>query len=138
MKKIYSKINADTLLHIIVKKEDFINERQDVIDDDNSLQLSLLKLNKGKTFKPHKHINMIKQTKITQESWVVVCGKVKAILYDINDEIIAEEILEAGDASITLIGGHNYFILEDNTIVYEYKTGPYLGQKYDKEFINEK
>jgi hypothetical protein len=26
-------------------------------------------------------------------------------------------------------------ILEDNTLVYEYKTGPYLGQAMDKTFI---
>lgn len=138
MKKIYSKINPETLLHIIVKKEDFNSERQDILENDNSLQLSLLKLNKGKTFKPHKHIKIVKETKVTQESWVVISGKVKAILYDLDDKIIAEEVLSSGDASITLFGGHNYFILEDDTIVYEYKTGPYLGQKYDKEFINEK
>ena len=28
-----------------------------------------------------------------------------------------------------------YTILEDNTIVYEYKTGPYEGQELDKKFI---
>jgi hypothetical protein len=27
-----------------------------------------------------------------------------------------------------LYGGHTYQILEDDTIVYEYKTGPYEGQ----------
>ena len=54
---------------------------------------------------------------------------------DIDDKIIATPILEAGDASFTLEGGHTYEILEDNTIVYEYKTGPYEGQEFDKEFI---
>ena len=57
------------------------------------------------------------------------------ILYDIDDQIIAEPILKAGDASFTLYGGHTYSILEDNTIVYEYKTGPYEGQNLDKTFI---
>ena len=33
-------------------------------------------------------------------------------------------------------GGHTYEILESDTLVYEYKTGPYEGQKLDKEFIN--
>ena len=46
-----------------------------------------------------------------------------------------EPILEQGDASFTLEGGHNYQILEDNTLVYEYKTGPYEGQKLDKVFL---
>lgn len=137
MKKIFSKINPDILLHIIIKKENFLDGRQNVIEDNNSLQLSLLKLEKGKTFKPHKHIYLDKISSITQESWVVISGSVKAILYDIDDQIISEEILNTGDASITLHGGHNYVILEDDTLVYEYKTGPYMGQKYDKQFIGE-
>jgi hypothetical protein len=37
---------------------------------------------------------------------------------------------------MTFRGGHNYLILEDDTIVYEYKTGPYLGQELDKVFLN--
>ena len=87
------------------------------------------------TFKPHKHVYCEKTTTIAQESWVVIEGKVKAILYDIDDNIISEEILNAGDCSITLYGGHTYEILEDNTLVYEYKTGPYLGIEADKAFI---
>ena len=53
-----------------------------------------------------------------------------------DDTIISEPILYPGDCSMTFRGGHNYLILEDDTIVYEYKTGPYLGQEFDKEFIN--
>ena len=37
--------------------------------------------------------------------------------------------------SFTLQGGHNYLILEDDTLVYEFKTGPYEGQEFDKKFI---
>jgi hypothetical protein len=53
----------------------------------------------------------------------------------LDDKILAEPILKTGDASFTLEGGHNYLILEDNTLVYEYKTGPYEGQLMDKKFI---
>ena len=74
---------------------------------------------------------------IAQESWVVIKGKVKCIFYDINHEILCTPILEAGDCSITLEGGHTYEILEDDTVVYEYKTGPYEGQELDKTFIKE-
>jgi hypothetical protein len=96
----------------------------------------MLNLENNKTFKPHKHI-WKERTKnvIAQESWIVIQGSVKCILYDIDDTIIAEPILKPGDASFTLEGGHNYLILEDNTLVYEYKTGPYEGQSFDKTFI---
>ena len=64
-------------------------------------------------------------------------GKVEATFYDIDNTIAAKEILETGDLSITLFGGHNYLILEDNTLVLEYKTGPYYGQSSDKVFIDD-
>ena len=54
----------------------------------------------------------------------------------IIEAIIAEPVLEPGDASFTLEGGHTYTILEDDTLVYEYKTGPYEGQELDKVFID--
>jgi hypothetical protein len=95
-------------------------------------------MEKGKTFRPHKHIfkNRTRDV-IAQESWIVIQGKVKCIFYDLDDTILVEPILNPGDASFTLEGGHNYEILEDNTLVYEYKTGPYEGQALDKTFIGE-
>lgn len=135
MKKIYSKIEKDKLLHIILRKEDVSSERVNVVEDEEYLQLAAMRLQEGKTFKPHKHVYCEKTTTIAQESWVVIEGKVKAILYDIDDNIVSEEILNVGDCSITLYGGHTYEILEDNTLVYEYKTGPYLGIEMDKEMI---
>ena len=94
-----------------------------------------MKMHKGQTFKAHKHIIYEKTTDIAQESWLVIKGSVKCILYDLDDKIIAEPILYPGDCSLTFRGGHNYLILEDDTIVFEYKTGPYLGQELDKTFI---
>ena len=100
-----------------------------------SSSIATLKMTKNQTFKPHKHITLVKETNIAQESWIVVRGSVKCILYDIDDTVIAEPILYSGDASFTLEGGHNYYILEDDTFVYEYKTGPYEGQQLDKVFL---
>lgn len=136
MEKIYSKVDPTKLLHLIVRKEDMTPGRQDVISEENFIQCSILNMEEGKTFKPHKHIWKERtRNVIAQESWIVVQGSVKCIFYDIDDTIIAEPILKVGDASFTLEGGHNYYILEDNTLVYEYKTGPYEGQKLDKTFI---
>jgi cupin fold WbuC family metalloprotein len=91
----------------------------------------------GKTFKPHKHLwKPRKRSVIAQESWIVIQGSVKCIFYDLDNQIISTPTLHSGDASFTLEGGHNYEILEDNTLVYEYKTGPYEGQALDKEFID--
>jgi cupin fold WbuC family metalloprotein len=138
MLKIYSKIEPDKLLHIVVKKEDLTPGRTEVVSEEHFIQCALLNMEKDKTFKPHKHIwkNRTRDV-IAQESWIVIQGKVMCTFYDINDEIIATPILNPGDASFTLEGGHTYTIMEDDTLVYEYKTGPYEGQELDKEFINE-
>ena len=137
MMKIYSKIEPDTLLHL-VSRLDEINERTNISPENEFLQLASLKMKKGTTFEAHKHIILEKTTNIAQESWLVFKGSVKCIFYDLDDTIIAEPILKPGDISMTFRGGHNYLILEDDTIVYEYKTGPYLGQKMDKVFLNKK
>ena len=137
MERIYSKID-NRLLHIINRLED-ITGRNDVIPENNFIQCATLKMKKGKTFDPHKHItkNRHYPEQIAQESWIVIKGSVKCILYDLDDTIISEPVLYPGDASFTLEGGHTYTILEDDTLVYEYKTGPYKGQKLDKEFLDE-
>ena len=134
----YSKIESNKLLHVVVRKEDLKPGRKDIIPEEHFIQCSHLNMEKGKTFRPHKHIfkNRTRDV-IAQESWIVIQGKVKCIFYDLDDTILVEPILNPGDASFTLEGGHNYEILEDNTLVYEYKTGPYEGQALDKTFIGE-
>jgi hypothetical protein len=136
MENIYSKIDNNKLLHVIVRKEDLTKGRIEVVPENNFIQCALLNMDEGKTFKPHKHIWKERtRNVIAQESWIVIAGSVKCTFYDINDQIIAEPILYPGDASFTLEGGHTYTILENDTLVYEYKTGPYEGQKLDKTFI---
>ena len=136
MKKIYSKVEPNKVLHIVNRAMD-ITERTDIIPGENFIQCATLKMEKGKTFQPHKHIKKERHYKeqIAQESWIVIKGLVKCIFYDLDDTILSTEVLGPGDASFTLEGGHNYEVLEDDTIVYEYKTGPYEGQKLDKTFI---
>lgn len=138
IERIYSKIETETLLHIIVRLNSNMSKgRFDIVPENNFIQCSLLNLDKGKTFNPHKHIWKERTNNIiAQESWVVIKGSVKCVFYDIDDSILYEPILYEGDSSFTLQGGHNYLILEDNTLVYEYKTGPYEGQIFDKTFIN--
>ena len=139
MIKIYSRGDINKLCHIIVKKDDIITERTDIISPDNFLQLSTLRLQNGKTFKPHKHIWKKGEEKvIAQESWVVIEGKVNVTYYDdvLHDTPLGNYIIGPGDCSITLFGGHTYEAIGE-CVVYEFKTGPYKGQKMDKVFIDE-
>lgn len=132
MEKIYSTNNDNILLHIIFRLNELKNNRINISPDSEFLQAACMRMSKGMTFEAHKHIYYDKLTNITQESWLVISGKVKCIFYDLDDKKISEHILLPGDCSMTFRGGHNYVILEDDTIVYEFKTGPYLGQSKDK------
>jgi hypothetical protein len=138
MIKFFSKNKPDLLLHVVNRYKDF-NERKDLADPKYFIQLASLKFNKGKTFRPHMHIwkPSISKNIIAQESWVVIDGSVKVFFYDIDKKLLCTEILKKGDSSITFEGGHNYEFLEDNTHVYEFKTGPYEGIEKDKIFIDD-
>ena len=137
MIKIYSKIEPNKLLHFVVRLKDIKEGREDLVSPDNFIQCSSLKLKKGTTFKPHKHFWKYREEQyIAQESWIVISGKVKCIFYDLDNKILKEIILKAGDSSFTLEGGHNYLLLDDSVIM-EYKTGKYEGQQRDKVFIQQ-
>ena len=141
MELIFSKIKPEKLLHIIHNSDDFhsinIGNRREVVDEKEFIQLAALKMNKGHTFRPHQHIwKPGEESCIAQESWVVIKGSVKCDLMDTDGLTLSQPILKQGDCSVTLGGGHTYLILEDETLVYEYKTGPYKGQKNDKVFLD--
>ena len=124
-------------LHTIIRGADIKAGREDVSSTDQFLQLALLKLPQGKTFKPHRHRweTAKAQYIIPQESWVVISGNVEVTLYDLDNTVLHVDVLTPGDISITYEGGHNYEILSEDSLVYEFKTGPYYGQEIDKTFI---
>lgn len=135
---IYSNKNPDKLLHVIYRTSLFDGVRKDIVPDEEYLQLAIMKHNSGKNFRAHKHIfKAVPNTSIAQESWYVVRGAVKAKLYDEDFTHLTDILLEEGDLSITLYGGHTYEIMEDDTLVLEFKSGPYYGQKLDKEFMSD-
>ena len=136
MKYIYSKKNPKKLLHL-VHRLDEISSRTNVAPDHQFIQLATLRMEKGTTFRPHQHIWKDSPTLqvIAQESWVVIKGSVEVYMYDTDGSLLEKVVIYPGDCSMTFEGGHNYLILEEDTVVYEYKTGPYTGIENDKVFL---
>lgn len=135
MKKIFSKINPEILLHTIFRYNDISEERVDISPAEEFLQVSTFELPLYKTFKPHKHNPCEKIVRIPQESWVILRGSVKVSYYDIDDSLIEEIVLNSGDLTITYRGGHTYTAISDEVRVYEFKVPQYTGQADDKTFI---
>ena len=52
--------------------------------------------------------------------------KSKIYYYDLNDDLLTTREMIKGDCTTTYLED-NYEALEEDTIVYEFKTGPYLG-----------
>ncbi len=120
--------------HIIHKKADFSLERCDISDKETILQVSSMKL-PIKSFQAHQHLPLNRKTNTTQECWIVIEGKLRVDYYDEVGQLLDSYELLAGDCTITFKGGHNYHILESDTLVYEVKNGPYLGRDRDKTLI---
>lgn len=136
MKKIYSKLNPDELLHIVFKKDEIgeSGAHFDLIDSKEYLQVAAMKGAEGKKFPAHKHLPQDRQTSITQECNIIVSGTMKVVYYDTDNTILDDAVLEVGDCTITLKGGHS-FSMEKDTLFYEIKNGPYLGREKDKAEI---
>ena len=133
--RIYSKSEPGVLTHIICRKTDVLrvpDKRADLVPEDQFLQVASLRLSLGDTFEAHKHIPNERTIGTTQEAWIVIDGHVCAYLYDLDGKLLQEVMLVPGDCLITLRGGHNYKATTDEVLVYEFKSGPYLGRERDK------
>ena len=136
IENIFSKVEPDKLLHTIYRCGKFEN-RVDITSEDKYLQGAVIGMNKGKKYRSHKHITCERNTDITQEAWLVFRGSVNVKYYDVNSELLKEDTIHEGDCSITFGGGHGFEGGSDDTIVYEFKMGPYFGREADKVFIDE-
>ena len=134
---VHSRIDPSVLLFVINRRENISEDRQDLSPGEEYLQCATKQLTKGTTFAPHRHNELVRETNITQEAWVFLQGKVAARFWDIDDKLFYETELGAGDAAIVFRGGHSFEVLEDETILYEFKTGPYYGVEKDKSYIEE-
>jgi len=133
--KIFSRIEPDKLLHLVLSTHNS-KGREQLVDSDQFLQVATLQLKSGEYFSAHKHLwkDLASNRSIAQESWVIIKGSVKVTFFDLDNSLLETHILKAGDLSVTLYGGHGYEILEE-TIAVEFKSGPYLGQEQDKTYL---
>jgi hypothetical protein len=135
MKKIFSKIEPYKLISSIISIDEIGSYRTDISPNTEFLQVSARKLNGDVFVKAHKHKSILRQITITQEAWVIIKGKIRAMIYDIDKNFLQEVIITDGGCIVLYNGGHSLTPLEDNTIFYEIKNGPYYGYEYDKEDI---
>lgn len=101
-----------------------------------SLQASRMKYQSGKIFRAHHHILNPRTIKRTQESFIVISGRLAVDVYDNKAELIGTLEGGPGDAIFVYRGGHGVRVLEDFT-GYEIKAGQFSYVSEDKEFRND-
>ncbi len=137
MFRIYSEVEKGKLLCSFSKGLELSSYRSELSPDEEYLQVSGRKIEAGTHVKAHKHLPLERKTEATQEAWVIVEGSVEAIIYDLDDTILRKILLGRGDCLVLFRGGHALDVVDEDTIMYEFKTGPYYGMQKDKVAINE-
>jgi len=137
MLRFFSKIDEKVILFSLLRKKDISNKRNDISPDEQFLQVSAKKINKGDYFKPHRHLLCNKNITITQESWIILDGEVEGTFYDLDNKKVFKTNMTSGDCIAIFNGGHSLKCLTDDTILYEIKTGPYLGAENDKVYLED-
>ncbi|MCF6240399.1 MAG: WbuC family cupin fold metalloprotein [Bacteroidales bacterium] len=131
------KINQNFTNELIVKAQNSVRRRtiynfhKELSD---TLQRMLNVMNKDTYVQPHKHENPDKR-----EAFIILKGKVLVIEFDnsgnLVDYILLSREHENYGCEIAPGTWHTIICLEDNSIIYEVKDGPYV-QETDKQFAD--
>lgn len=100
--------------------------------DEEYIQVGAWGYDAGKELLAHTHNEVTREVLWTQEVLYIRKGRIKAEVYNTDNERVAEVLATEGDVLILLRGGHGYHILEDGTQVLEVKNGPYVGADRDR------
>jgi cupin fold WbuC family metalloprotein len=130
-RRLYSRVTPGRLLAIISYFDNVVI-RHDLVHPDSLLQVAIIPMDKGSSVAPHRHLDVERNTVGTQEVWVVVRGGINVRVYDLDDSPIEVFKLSEKDIFVALAGGHEILSSDSNTILYEIKNGPYLGEALDR------
>ena len=134
--RIYSNQHPDQLLATVFNIDRLDVPRYNAADEHEILQVSAIQLAQGRVVKPHQHLPAERNTVGTQESWILWQGRVQVKLYDLDQVLVKEFELGAGDCMVLYRGGHSFTVLDNNTKLIEIKNGPYYGSEHDAKQID--
>lgn len=130
---IFSKVAPPRLLHTIADAMAADADRTDISPPDQFLQVSIVPLTAQRVVPPHIHLPRtipLPAETVTQECWLVLRGKIRVRLFDLDQTLLHEQELLAGFLLVTYNGGHALECLEKDTLMLEFKNGPYLGKDF--------
>jgi cupin fold WbuC family metalloprotein len=104
-------------MHILHQYPDIVQRMVNVLQPDSYIR-------------PHRHCTPEKF-----ETFVVLEGKIGVFVFDVQGTVLEKSISSPDNRIFDLLppAWHSYIVLEQDTIVFEVKQGPYIASE-DKEF----
>jgi|688.fasta_scaffold412197_2 hypothetical protein len=130
-----SQVTEGQILARIINLSKISPNRQDLLPEERSVQLSIRRLETGFKVAAHRHLSKISNLTLPVEIWLVNSGKILATIYDVDNSFHSSISLVSGDIIIFLSGGHSLEVKEGPADFVEIKSGPYEGVENDKQFI---
>jgi hypothetical protein len=118
----------DKVFAVIADFSDIPEGTIPVTHPERSLQMLMMKRKKGHVVSNHMHKHMVKSTKRAEEAVVVIRGEIKAKISDRKKHLIGIFTIKTGQCLMVIDGAHEVQITK-NTLLYEFKNGPYIADK---------
>tara|TARA_Y100000389_G_C17471500_1_gene531716 strand:+ start:9379 stop:9771 length:393 start_codon:yes stop_codon:yes gene_type:complete len=129
--KIYD--NKNKLVSIVIKADEIKERTNFITNNEEEMQVASFNFSEETVIDNHIHLNQNRNINTTPEIIFVVEGKIKATLFDDEENLIDEIELTTGDTIAFLKGGHG-LIAEKGTKLVEAKQGPYIEDLDKKRF----
>ena len=129
-----SKINSNLNLCRVVSYGRF-NYRTNLTEPNQIIQASLIKMDRFQSVPSHEHLPIERYTTGTAEGWLVLNGSFEAEIFDIDQTSLGRYLLRKFDTILMFNGGHSLKATKKNSIIFEFKNGPFKGSDSDKIYF---
>jgi hypothetical protein len=124
-----------SLCHLVLRAKEVPEGRLDITTPTVTLQVATMRYGINKAIHAHKHLPCERRSTTTTEAIIVMRGAIEVDFYGLQDQHLATEHLATGDCCVFILGGHAVKFAVPDTLIYEIKSGPYMGREKDKENI---
>lgn len=133
MTRIEAIADGGTTLAYLIRRDATSHTTEFFTPDDSAFQAGFVVYPAGGHVEPHVHLPVVRRVVGTSELLLVRSGRCIVDLYSEDRRLVASRDLEAGDAVLSVGGGHGFRMTED-TVLFEVKQGPYGGLAEKERF----
>ncbi len=126
-------VHGAATLAYLIRHDASSDQTRFFTSDQSTFQAGFVVYPAGGRVAAHLHLPVVRQVVGTSELLVVRSGRCIVDIYSDDRRLVASRDLVAGDAVLSVGGGHGFRMTED-TVLFEVKQGPYGGQAEKERF----